>query len=710
VLADGSKWTFDYDSYGNVIYVGLPAGGHIAYTWTTNFIPSPFGSAAWSRAVKTRTLTSDSTHSSQWTYNWNSAGNTLTNTVTDPAGNDTVHIFTALDGLTSFYETSAQYFQGPQAGQPRKQVDTTYAPYAILTENEIVGNVVPSSIKTTLNPSGKVSLVTKQYDAGFGPGSSIFGNVVKEFEYDWGSPSPGALLRETDTTYQWQIDARYLSAHLIDLPASVVIKDGGGCALSETDYSYDESAYFSGTTVSTQHVAAPNPSPVRGNQTTVTRWLAPTSSCNPKGGTVITSHTKWYDTGEPFQKIDPLGHTSTLSYDPAYVGAYVTQTCSPQTGSVAHCISGTYDFNTGALTSLTNENATSQASGNTTGDQAHTSNFAYDSMFRITSGQAPPDPANGNARAQTSFTFSAPNTFPLSVQRTKSITNALSDSASNFFDGLGRGYQSQHVLPNGTASVDTTFDIAGRVATVSNPYFTSADPTYGITTSQYDGLDRVTQTTKQDGSIGTVSYDQAAPGVAGVCTTSTDEAGKLRRGCSDALGRLVEVDEPNPGAQATYAQGTVTIGGSEQSNPQAGSPGSGYVDIGGSEGTNQVCTDPIRQPTRFALRFPIPERFPFRLGRTQPRASASATAARHRPSPALWLLLSTTIRPLRPMRLSPRPLLRGSFLPREESALLPTMLSPPVHPRLQRRIFPLTLPAQTSPAGAMPAAARIRAA
>jgi YD repeat-containing protein len=195
VLADGSKWTFDYDSYGNVIYVGLPAGGHIAYTWTTNFIPSPFGSAAWSRAVKTRTLTSDSTHSSQWTYNWNSAGNTLTNTVTDPAGNDTVHIFTALDGLTSFYETSAQYFQGPQAGQPRKQVDTTYAPYAILTENEIVGNVVPSSIKTTLNPSGKVSLVTKQYDAGFGPGSSIFGNVVKEFEYDWGSPSPGALLR-----------------------------------------------------------------------------------------------------------------------------------------------------------------------------------------------------------------------------------------------------------------------------------------------------------------------------------------------------------------------------------------------------------------------------------------------------------------------------------------------------------------------------------
>ena len=164
------------------------------------------------------------------------------------------------------------------------------------------------------------------------------------------------------------------------------------------------------------------------------------------------------------------------SYDSAYVGAYVTQTCSPQTGSVAHCVSGTYDFNTGALTSLTNENAASQASGNTPGDSAHTSNFSYDSMCSITSAQAPPDPANGSARAQTGFNFSAPNIFPLSVQRTESITNALSDSAMNFFDGLGRAYKGQHVLPNGTATVDTTFDLAGHVATVSNPYFTASDP------------------------------------------------------------------------------------------------------------------------------------------------------------------------------------------------------------------------------------------
>ena len=308
--------------------------------------------------------------------------------------------------------------------------------------------------------------------------------------------------------------------------------------MAETDYSYDEPGYFTASSpaVTTQHVAAPWS--VRGNLTTTSHWLS-------TGSTWINSHTNWYDTGESYQQIDPLGHATTYSYDSAYASAYVTKTCSPQTGSVTHCVSGTYDFNMGVLTSLTNENATTQASGNMQGDGAHTNNFAYDSMFRITSAQAPPDPANGGVRAQTSFYFSAPNVFPLSVQRTKSITTSLSDSATNFFDGLDRITNSQHVLPGGTANVDTAFDPDGRVWTVSNPYFSTSEPTYGITTNLYDAMDRVKQTTKQDGSISKVAYSVPTTiAVTGDCVQTTDEAGKLRGACTDALGRLVEVDEP----------------------------------------------------------------------------------------------------------------------------------------------------------------------
>ncbi len=453
-------------------------------------------------------------------------------------------------------------------------------------------------IITTIYPSGKVSKIHREYDQGLGTNKPIFGNVVKEQEYDWGQGTAGALLRETDTVYQWQKadvsgNRPYLTAGLLDLPASTVVISpnaaentktscpiNSGTAttscISETDYAYDEPAYFTVPTpaITTQHNSTP-PAGVRGNQTTVSHWLNTANS-------FISSHTNWYDTGEVYQQTDPLGHTTTHSYDPFYAGAYSTQTCAPTTNSVTHCVSGTYDFNTGVLTSLTNENATAQASGNSQGDSAHTSNYGpYDFMFRLTRAQAPPDPANGGARAQTNLTFSPPNVLPITVQRTKSITTSLSDSATNFFDGLARDFKGQHVLPNGTATVDTVFDGLSQVTSVSNPYFTTTDPTYGLTQTQYDALGRATQVTEQDGSFKTVDYS------AGNCITSADEAGKQRRSCSDALGRLVEVDEPNPGSQSIAAYGALTLAGTLKSQAGVGATnaaaGHGSLTITGFE-------------------------------------------------------------------------------------------------------------------------------
>ena len=68
---------------------------------------------------------------------------------------------------------------------------------------------------------------------------------------------------------------------------------------------------------------------------------------------------------------------------------------------------------------------------------------------------------------------------------------------------------------------------------------------------------RPTTITEQDQSVKTADYS------AGNCVTSFDEANTQRKGCSDALGRLLEVDEPNPGAGATLAGGSVIINGNE---------------------------------------------------------------------------------------------------------------------------------------------------
>src|SRR5205823_5127158 len=203
-----------------------------------------------------------------------------------------------------------------------------------------------------------------------------------------------------------------------------------------------------------------------------------------------------------------------------YAGAYSTATCN----ALGQCVSGTYDFSTGVLTSFTDSNGSYQAAGNTPGDPVHTSNYNYDYLFRLTSAQAPPDANNGGARAQTSFTYSAPGAFPLYVQRKKSITSARDDVSTAYFDGLARPYQTQHVTPSGTASVDTGYDGLYQVISVSNPYYAATDTTYGVVQTAYDALGRVKNILKQDGSVSTADYSSGDS-----CVITSDEAGKQRR-------------------------------------------------------------------------------------------------------------------------------------------------------------------------------------
>ena len=564
VMPDGNYWSFDYDGFGNITTVHLPTGGTITYQWQEIALPACIGNITLvSRAVSVRTVNDLVNPPQVWQYFWGTMQNgSLTNYVRDPNGNETAHVFTApvSEANCQLYETETRYYQGTHStGTLLKTVDTHFT--AVFDWVDMPGNIqlqmaghaVADMVTTTL-PTGQISQIVRQYDNA--PNPTTFGEVTDEKVYDYGSSPHGRLLRETITTYEWQVNSAYLNAGLIDLPASVVIKDGSGCSMAETDYTYDEPSYltaYTGTLPAGTHGAAPGGT-VRGNLSTVTKWAAPTSSCNPKSGTAIISHTNWYDTGEVYQQIDPLGHTTTYSYDPIYAGAFVTQTCAPSTaaGTVTHCVSGTYDSVTGLLESLTNENATAQASGNAQGDSDHTSNYSYDTSWRLTQVQAPPDPANSSARATTILSLSNPNAFPLSIQNQRSVTATLTDTSTAYFDGVGRINETTHALPNGTSTVVTTYDGLGQATSVTNPYFTTSDPTYGVTASQYDGIGRMTQTIKQDGGISTVTY--AIPtsiAVNGDCTITKDEAGNQRGACTDALGRLVEVDEPNPGTAPT---------------------------------------------------------------------------------------------------------------------------------------------------------------
>ena len=548
VLPDNSSWSFEYDSrspsdppnvnYGDLTKITFPTGGSIQYTYAT--FPSQDGACQGpdqcrNRAVVTRTENSGST-SATWVYNYGTFGTQTTaiatNVVTAPDSNEQCPSAQCNDTVYSMQwigqawrETKRQVYQGSQTGGTL--LETIATDYTTTLGNP--GNtfsVLP--IRTTITwPNGQVKKEETDYDFAIQyPGTEVtatasYGNAIATRTFDYGPNTPGPLIKTLNTHYIGIDNSTYTAANLIRDVSSETVQDGNGNRVAETDYTYDEAAYLTAANVSTQHVAPPGP--VRGNLSTVSKWLS--TSSNP-----VVGHSNWYDTGEVYQQVDPLGHTTTHSYDSVYVGAYSTQTCN----ALSHCVSGTYDFNTGLLTSFTDANGSYQANGNTPGDPAHTSALQYnDPMWRLTQVQSPADPSGNHP--VTAIKYPDANT----VERLKSITSGLTDDAFNYFDGVGRHYKSVHATA-GSATVVATLNADGRVSTVTNPYFSTSDATYGITQTKYDPLGRPTRVTKQDGSVSTVSYTDN-------CTISSDEAGKQRKACSDALGRLTNVWEDPAG-------------------------------------------------------------------------------------------------------------------------------------------------------------------
>jgi RHS repeat-associated protein len=541
------------------------------------------------RAVQTRTVdANDGTGPHIWTYSSIGVDSTTTETiVSDPMGNDTVHVISELGaamlgGLScSLYETQTQYYQGSHTGgTPLKTVQTDYQFTAnpwdrgLMNMNSpdsaSVTNVFPIRATTTL-PNGLVSKVETDFDAALvyhGPLDGItynggdgctpppdepvcatttnpvttytgsYGKVIAEREYDWGQGAPGPLLRQTKTTYQWQVNSAYLAANLMDLPASVQVLDGTSNQVALTTYGYDEYA-LNPSGITTQFDPAPANGSVRGNLTSTHHWLngstVSTSNCpiSVSNG-FVTSYTLYNDTGTVNKSTDACGnsagdpnHTTTYTYSSSFAGAYATAV----TNALRQTTSTNYDFNSGLVVSQTDLNA--QITTN-----------SYDSYWR-------PAQVNRPDGGQTTFCYTdaggttcSQTSPPFKVVVTRKIDSGRNLVSTAVVDGLGRKTETQLTSDTVCAApgqrVVTTYDAVGRVFTVSNPFCSASDPTYGITQTQYDALGRPKQVTKQDGSVATASY-------VGNCTTATDEAGKGRKSCSDALGRLTTVFEDPTG-------------------------------------------------------------------------------------------------------------------------------------------------------------------
>ncbi len=376
------------------------------------------------------------------------------------------------------------------------------------------------------------------YDPGFayfdntGNHTIPYGSTTGITNYDYGSGSPGAVLRQTNTTYSWQSGtnaAIYLSANILRLPTSVVVTDGTN-KCSETDYAYDDGSRLSAPNpplgASQQHLSAPNS--VRGNLSSEARWVSSTPCQAGASGTMVSAYTNMYDTGVVYQQIDPLTHPTTYTYSSSYVGALPTQVQNALLQNTNY----TYDFNTGLVTGVTDSNS-------------QTTTFDYDALLRVKTLKFPSQGAQGQGETDLAYNESS---LPFSVTRTTKVTTSpvLNLIHKTVVDGLGRVIQKQLISDaQGTDIVDIGYDAVGYKTTESRPYRSQTETTYGVTTSNYDALGRGIKTIPPDG---TANSNNVATSYSNFpLVTVTDQAGASRTSQVDGLGRLIAVWEDPTG-------------------------------------------------------------------------------------------------------------------------------------------------------------------
>lgn len=556
-LPDNTSYSFTYDSgttagnFGLLKTMTIPAGGQITYGFTT-FQDSTGNRNRW---LNTRTAQTG-TWSGSWTYSpaviaTCTVGQSTCQqkvTLTQPTAEYVVHTFSLDSSWLGAWDTQQQTYDS--SSNLMMTGTTTY--------DTSHGNsyTVPLSTQLTMPVPGSssISRQTKYvYDSSISPNERV--TAVKEWAWYAGtSPSyPSTPDRETDTAYVTNYS--YISR----LPSSITVNGASGM-VSQVKFSYDDSTHLTSKTGVVNHddTNFSTSFTTRGNPTLIQRWVT--------GSTYLSGNIYYDTTGQVTQTTDPANNSLTYqygddkffsdnganpptTYTPSVVtNAYLSQVNLPITGSQTFG----YYYNTGKHTFKRDQNGADV--------YAH----FIDPLDRNSHVYGPLIAGNREWALKAYTGQTLVDAYRTRTDTTPSVncTNCVHKQVQG--DGLKRVTRSVLVSdPEGAVNRDRSYDSSGRLQSATNPYRSTSDPTYGTSQPSYDALNRPTSVTLQDANVKKVFYGDkvSTSGISSqLCSSSTyglgypllfvDEASKKRQVWKDGLGRLIEVDEPDPSTGA----------------------------------------------------------------------------------------------------------------------------------------------------------------
>jgi RHS repeat-associated protein len=498
-FADHTTVNFLYGDWGVVSRIERRStNGTLRSFVSYNFPPASAGALSDSPAFTQQTVF-DGVNTSFWNYSvaQNSSGLVTSSAVTDPYGTTT----------TTTFSSAGDWKDGLPLTE--KVTDTTGKTWRTRTKSwtsdtgTSAVNPRVASVLTQLD-DGTQSKVTYAYDAN--------GNLADTQETDFGAGAPGPLLRETVTSYAT------LGNHILNRPAQVLEKNANG-TVSRTDFGYDGYSVANPlqpiSPAASQHDDA-NYSTVltsaRGNLTSKTVYT------NAAAGTGTI--------------------TSTFAYDVLGNRVSVQQGCCTQARSI-YSVATQYAFPDSVamgpigsqLTSNFIYNFSSGTTASTTDANGQVTTYTYDANNRVTSTHTP----DGIIKSTSYDDAGANPAWTSSTTADSQITTVVKDYT---------GHELSNKLFNGAnlvSTISSSYDALGRLTQSSNAYGPGETAVY--TTHSYDALGRDIQRTPPALTAG-VAQTGYQTSFSGHTATFTDPTGRQRKEYHNALGELVEVDEP----------------------------------------------------------------------------------------------------------------------------------------------------------------------